>query len=498
MLLDANDLDHGAVLDADLCIAGAGAAGITLALQFLDSGRSVLLLEGGGLKRETDVQNLYAGTSDEPLADGYPLMSRLRLLGGTTNHWIGACLTFDPIDFTARDWVPDSGWPFERSELRPYYMRAAEVAGISPPAFDDVDPTLFEGSMIGVKQTQGHARRFGEVYREQLEEAPALRLVLNANVVRVALGQDAGSVEQLDLATLGGKRLAARAKCFVLALGGIENSRMLLVSDDVQSTGVGNAHDLVGRYWMDHSGFPVAAVCVSDRDRTLVTYRPQGGRVLRLNEEIQRRHRLVNCGLMFNHVPLIEDTRHALLRDGAWQRLAPYLEDSGIRPESSLLGRFDRHRDDKLYYRRFSLLPEQIPTPDSRVTLGTAEDPFGLRRVHMQWSLPPETYRTARKTAELFAEDLGRRGLGRVAVDFDALEGAVYQPGFHHMGGTRMHPDPRQGVVDGQCRVHSVANLYLAGSSVFPTSSYANPTFTILAMTLRLADYLASRLGREA
>ncbi len=499
MLLNANDFDDGTVLEADLCIAGAGAAGITLALQFLDSPVSVVVLEGGGERRSEPSQDLYAGTCDQPLARTYPRMSRLRLLGGTTNHWLGACLTLDPIDFAARDWMPDSGWPFDRTELDPYYLRAAGVVGIDEPALDGADPPLYEGSVVGLKQVQGRATRFGQEFREPLAAASNLRLLLHANVVRVGLRAGTGSVEQLDVATLHGRRLAVRARHFVLALGGIENSRMLLISDDVQAGGVGNGHDLVGRYFMDHAGFPVAEICISDRDRKLVDYRPLGGRVFRLNEPTQRRHRLDNCSLVFDQVPEIEDTRHFLLQDGAWERLAPYLEDRGALPESSVLGRLAKHAadEDKLFHKRFSVLPEQPPTPSSRVVLGDEADPFGNRRVHLSWSLPPAMYRTARRTAELFAAELGRRGLGRVALDVEALEGEVYQPGFHHMGGTRMHADPRRGVVDGDSRVHGVDNLYVAGSSVFPTSGYANPTFTIVALTLRLADHLAARLGRE-
>ncbi len=500
MLLNANDIDDGSVLETDVCIAGAGAAGITLALRFADAGMPVVVLEGGGENRSVPSQDLYDGTCDDPLAGAYPRASRLRHLGGTTNHWLGACLTLDPIDFSAREWMPDSGWPFDRAELEPYYLRAAEIVGIDPPSLDDTYPPLYDGSIVELKQVQGRATRFGLEYKEPLAAAPNLRLLLHANVIRVGLHAGAGSVEQLDVATLGGKRFAVRARCFVLALGGIENSRMLLISDDVQADGVGNGHDLVGRYFMDHSGFPLAEVCVSDRDRRLIDYRPQGGRVFRLNEQTQRLHRLDNCSLVFDQIPETEDTRHFLLQDGAWERLAPYLRDQGALPESSVLGRLAKHAagEDRLFHRRFGVQPEQPPTPNSRVTLGDEADPFGNRRVHLSWSVPAAVYRTARRTVELFAIELGRRGLGRVALDVEALEGAVYQPGFHHMGGTRMHDDPRRGVVDRDSRVHGIDNLYLAGSSVFPTSGYANPTFTIVALALRLAGHLAARLEKAA
>ncbi len=501
MLHSAHDIDDGAVLETDLCIAGAGAAGISLALQLAGTGAGVVMLEGGGERRSLPSQELYAGTCDAPIADNYLMASRLRLLGGTTNHWIGACLALDANDMEARDWVPDSGWPIDRGELDPYYLRANRVLGIEPFHIAE-DLPLYDGSRVVVKHFRVRPTRFGIEHRPALDAAANLRLLLHANVIRVALATDGGSVDRLEVASDSG-RFSVRARHFVLALGGIENARMLLVSDDVHVGGVGNRHDLVGRYFMDHPDFPIAEVCISDRDlavRQSPHYQTRGARDFRLSEEVQREHRLLNCIMSVGAVPQVEDTRHALLRDGAWQRLKPYLEERGGFPRSSMLDRLGRSfaGEDNLYFRRFSLRPECPPMRDSRVTLSDDEDPFGNRRAHLSWLLPPEVYDTVRRTTELFAIEVGRRGLGRVALDLGALERQTYSPGFHHMGGTRMHDDPRHGVVDRQCRVHGVANLYLAGSSVFPAAGYANPTLTIVALALRLADHLESRLGGTA
>lgn len=502
MLLSADDVDDGAVLETDLCIAGAGAAGITLALQFAGTGTDVVLLEGGGERRSQRSQSLYAGTCEAPIHDNYLLGSRLRLLGGTTNHWIGACLALDPNDMEARDWVPDSGWPIDRAELDPYYLRATRVLGIEPFHMAE-DLPLYDGSRVVFKHLRVRPTRFGSEYRPALEAAANLRLLLHANVVRVSLVENGGRVDRLQVAATGGRRFTVRARNVVLALGGIENSRMLLISDDVQAGGIGNQHDLVGRYFMDHPDFPLAEICISDQDWTLGDNpheASRGRRAYRLGEDVQRRHRLLNCLMSVGTVPLIEDTRHALLRNVAWQRLEPYLKQRGGVPDSSMLDRLGRTitGDERLYYRRFSLRPESPAKYHSRVTLGEQEDPFGNRRPHLSWLPPPEVYDTVRRTTELFALEVGRRGLGRVALDLGALERQTYSPGFHHMGGTRMHDDPRHGVVDRHGRVHGVENLYLAGSSVFPAAGYANPTFTIVALALRLADHLARDTGSRA
>ena len=502
MLHSANDVDDGAVLETDLCIAGAGATGITLALRFAGTPTGVVLLEGGGEGRAPGSQALYAGTCEAPLDDSYLSASRLRLLGGTTNHWIGACLALDPIDMEARDWVPDSGWPIQRGELDPYYHRACGVLGIEPFHLGE-DLPLYDGSTSVLKYLRVRPTRFGIEHRPALETAANLRLVLEANVIRVALADGGERVDRLEVAAVGERRFAVRARHFVLALGGIENSRMLLISDDVQAGGVGNRHDLVGRYFMDHPDFPIAEVCISDRDLSLKKnprYETHGHRNFRLSEGLQRRHRLLNCMMSIGGVPQVEDTRHALLRDGAWQRLKPYLEEQGGFPRSSALGRLGRTfaGEDRLHHRRFSLRPESPPVRDSRVTLSERVDPYGNRRTHLSWQPPSQVYDTVKRTVELFAVEVGRRGLGRVRLDLEALERETWSPGFHHMGGTRMHDDPRHGVVDRQCRVHGVANLFIAGSSVFPAAGYANPTYTIVALALRLAEHLERKLGRPA
>ena len=493
----------GATVDTDLCILGAGAAGITVALEFVNSKHAVVLLEGGGETRSQTSQELYAGTCDEPIVDNYLRFSRLRFLGGTTNHWLGACPALDPVDFEYRDWLPDSGWPFSRGDIQEHYLRAADILSIPAPGLVDNDPPLTAGSQVAVNQFPVRAIRFGQEYRNDLASAPNLQAVINANAIHLGLEPSGRTVERVDVATAEDKRFSVRASQFVLALGGIENSRMLLTSRDVQTLGVGNDWDVVGRYFMDHMGFPFGRICVSDRDQQLVQVANGFGRVFRLSTEYQHRKRLYNCALRLGTIPETEDTRHFLLTEGAWGRLAPYIKEAGLKPSRSLLARDLKETNDNrpLFLGQFELVSEQPPTANSRIVLGNEKDRFGNLKVHLRWSPSQEIHRTARMTAKIFAHEVGRAGLGRVAVDFELLEkaigqGTVYQPGFHHMGGTRMNENPRKGVVNSQCRVHGVDNLYVAGSSVFPTSGWANPTFTIVALAIRLSDHLATRFEK--
>lgn len=501
MRIDASEIAADSVVEADVCIAGAGAAGITLARELSRGPHSVCLLEGGGLQRDTDSQDLYRGQAVAPLADVYLHGSRLRYLGGTTNHWLGFCRPLDKIDLAPRPWVPHSGWPFSRETLDPFYRRAAEVCQVEdnfpprrpltatpPPGSTGNDPT------VGATYFQANPVRFGKAYRKDLEEAANLRLLLHANLVHIQLDESGRRVDHLVVAASPERRpehrFRVRARAFVLALGGIENPRLLLLSKDRHRTGVGNANDLVGRFFMDHPVYSVASVCV--RGETFFSKMPDDVPspypAFVLTEEEQRRRRILNCSLSFGLVPEVEDIRHQLLTQGAWEALEPYLTQNSWKPSA------DSGDEQPLYFTRFDIRPESRPDPENRVTLSDERDALSLPRARLRWLLGDLEVATVRQSFEAVAREAGAAGLGRFRLEPDILLEQGYSPGFHHMGTTRMHDDPLQGVVDRDARVHGVQNLFVAGSSVFPTVGYANPTFTIVALALRLADHLTERL----
>ncbi len=498
MLIDANQLDDGAVIEKDLCILGAGAAGIALALEFSGHGFSVALLEGGGFERDAESQALYEGVCEPPLIDPYLPASRLRYFGGTTNHWLGYCRPFDDIDFEQREWVPHSGWPITRATLEPFYRRAAAVCKVAPD-FAGIEPLIAEpANRIWTFPFHIAPLRFGYAYRGVLVDATDIEVFLHANALRLALRPNGDSVDHVEVAASGDRRFQVRAKAFVLALGGIENARMLLVSDDVQSQGVGNQHDQVGRYFMDHPIFPVAQICTSHTSGPFTDLSVRNtdtwARSFRLADGEQERSRILNGCLSFNLIPQVEDVRQQLLTKKSWDTVEAYLaaEEQAGR-EVTVIGR--EGEDPALFFSRFDVRAEHAPNPDSRVTLDHEVDRFGLRRVRLDWRMQAIDFESVRRAVEVLAEDAGRFGWGRVRLAPDIDLERSYSPGFHHMGATRMQEDPKHGVVDRNCMVHGVKNLGIAGSSVFCTSGYANPTFSLVALAVRLADHLQKRLG---
>ena len=491
MIHDTKELETGTSIEADVCIVGAGAAGISLALELANQGRSVAFLEGGGRESSPESQELYHGKADAPLQNSYLFFSRLRFFGGTTNHWTGCCLPLDPLDFEARPWVPESGWPFSRDELEPFYARAATTCGIDGQVVMSEPELLGESRVLARRPQVLNPVRFGSHYESELSKAPNLDLYLHANVIQIHLRANGAGVDWLEVATDEGKRFRAQARAYVLAMGAIENARLMLCSTGVHGSGVGNQEGLVGRYYMDHPAYEIGTICARGESPLLTPNRWGSEYRYLLTPEIQEREELLNCSLDFRELIEVEDPFQELAAEGVWQWTSGYLEEGGLAVNETVPARSGA---DLYHLRTFGFRPEQPPTRDSRVELGEKKDRFGLPRAHLRWRLPPSVVETVERTAELVSRELGRLGYGRLLVE--SIEGV--NAGYHHAGTTRMAPDPRRGVVDADCKVHGVGDLYVAGGSVFPTCGDANPTFTIVALALRLADHLAGRLAREA
>ena len=486
MIVDSRTVPDGSLIDCDLCIVGAGAAGITIAREFLGRPVRIALLESGHLTPDAKTQSLYAG---EVIERRYFELdaARSRCFGGTTNVWTGECRPLDAQDFEMRDWVPASGWPFGLDELLPFYEKAQSVCQLGPYGYtaDDwrehgVRPMAIEGERVQSYAFQySPPTRFGDVYRDELRHAPNVVTYLGANVVDLETPAPPQQVSAVEVACLTGTRFRVAARAFVLATGGIENARLLLLADRVQSGGLGNGNDLVGRYFMEHLYLDAAAEIRVRGDAITDFYtsghRVQGRRVrgiLGLAPEVRRREGLTNyCGV------IVEPGSSPLTR------LRKAIEN--VRGGSTR----------RTYFIKNAM--EQAPNSDSRVTLGQERDRLGCRRTLLRWRLSSLDKFTVHRAHAILAEDLSRSGLGEMESSMGrevdpwpiALRGAR-----HHMGTTRMHADPRRGVVDPDCRVHGIANLYVAGSSVFPTSGAANPTLTIVALALRLAAHLQHRL----
>ena len=514
-LLDARELPAEHRIDCDVCIVGSGAAGLGLAHALEGSSLRVVVLESGGLEPDPATTALHAGEivglSDFPLDQ-----SRLRYFGGTTNHWTAFVRPFDPLDFEARDWIPDSGWPFSRADLDPYYERARSFLGLPERAFD-VDawvreraaPWRFEGGRVETRMLQivpESRRRLGPLHREALERSKNVDVYLHANVLEVLPNAEVSRVHELLVANGPERRVRIRAGRFVLAAGGIENARLLLLSSSVAPKGLGNDRDLVGRTFANHPEAGTTALLVANLDvappglyEPGVT-RADGGvsrGYLQLSPVLQRKARLAGCWLQ----PALLGRRRPRRRSDVGQ---PLPVAGSTDPDQDGVARALAELDERLDTRGVRLAKAATgnllvkafvePTPErsSRVRLGDARDAFGQRKVVLDWKLHADDERHLRRSLRALAREVGASGIGRIQVTFPkrGFAAVEHRGSFHHMGTTRMHSDPARGVVDADGRVHGLANLFVAGSSVFPTFGTANPTLTILALTFRLADHL--------
>lgn len=526
MINDARGLEDGAELAADICIVGAGAAGITLARELAGGPLKVCILESGGLTLEPRTQELYRGKNV-----GWPYYDldvlRLRYFGGTTNHWSGVCRPLDDIDFAARPWVPLSGWPFRKADLDPYYRRAHELCDLGPYDYSverwegpgrprlPLDARRLETTMCQLSPPT----RFGQKYRSLLAQSANIAVYLHANAVDMVPAESGRALSRVRAATLEGTRFTVRAREFVLATGAIENVRLLLVSGGAAG-GLGNDRDLVGRYFMEHLGFPAGLLIPASERLSFELYTGyasmdgsgvKGQAYLTLPERVLREERLLNVRSWLPNA-----TELAALRGSseAVESVFGLIGGLGDGYTAERLEHIESHLDEvAIYgYRRLfapSALDahwlyfhmEQPPNRDSRVTLGDERDELGLPRVRLDWEIGDLARDAFKRSARLMAQEIGRAGVGRVKMivtdphtGWPTIDSGL-RGAWHQMGTTRMHPDPALGVVDADCRLHGFENFYIGGSSVFPTGGYTNPTLTIVALAVRLADHLKSRFA---
>ncbi|MBT4116031.1 MAG: GMC family oxidoreductase [Rhodospirillaceae bacterium] len=531
MILDLRELADGQSFEADICVIGTGPAAMSFALQYLGaSGIKIIMVESGGLESESDVQELYEGLSDGiDLPNGLD-GSRLRFFGGSSNCWAGACTPLDTIDFEARPWVPGSGWPITRDDLLPHYATAQGICNAGPFIYDDrnLNPADRDRKIPFArdKLETGYWRfsaepRFGSFYRDRINNAANVTTILHANATGLNANGAADHVDSLSLRSLTGKKATVRARHFVLACGGIENARILLYSNGAQTAGLGNGKDMVGRYFMDHPVAPIATIIGDEDDKRLKFYNlfndpgPQANGtdvnlIIKLPASFQRKNEVLNsAAFIVDHEPAFSEGMMAAvrLRNAYRQKRLP--EDlSGdvmdvIRDLDDVIintyNRFFRYGERRTRL-AIKIQGEQQPNQDSRVQLSDKRDALGLPQTKLTWKLSELDRKSVDVLARVLAAELARLDIARTRLDDWTQEeaGALFpsdlRGGVHHTGTTRMSADANTGVVDKNCRVHSVDNLFIAGSSVFPTNSWANPTLTISALAVRLAGHVKSIL----
>jgi choline dehydrogenase-like flavoprotein len=512
----------------DLVIVGAGPAGITIAKEFAQHrAKSVCLVESGGLDFSAAAQELSRGES-VGLFYGVELEGcRYRRFGGSMNARYDrtatpALIAMSPLDFEKRPWVPFSGWPFAFSDLSRHFQHARALTGIrgEEENWETEDrPFLpFDPAHLRTCVWQGKPGfNFGREYLNDIRQAANIRLLLDTTVVEILTEASDGRATGVRAVGADGSRFDIAGKVVVLACGGIENARMLLLSTSSAPAGLGNGHDLVGRFFMEHPHVSSASLHFTGSRRWEASYKSHvvDGIGIRpgicLSEDVQKRQEVLNYSAIVVDEFLVDASTHAVSpgyvalkelvarlagRDvytpGDFSGLGTILAD-GPAVVRGLINRA-RGRNGAIFTRS-----EQAPNPESRVTLSEQRDRLGLRKVRLDWRLTDADKRTIRVAVAELEREFSRLGLGKVIPQPWLVEDEHSWPpwvcgGDHHIGTTRMANSPREGVVDPNCQVFGVTNLYVAGSSVFPTGGFANSTLTLVALAHRLAEHLVAKL----
>ncbi|NJN16609.1 MAG: GMC family oxidoreductase [Oscillochloris sp.] len=529
MIRDSEDLQESAELWAEVAIVGAGFAGLELATYLGRHGVNVVLLESGREQFDPQIQALAATKSvgkqlrtpdpDSPFTPYLPPIFRgefrIRQFGGTSNIWTGKWRTFDELDFAERPWIPHSGWPISRAEIAPFYCQIAQDYKLGDfAAFAHSRPYRAAETALapaGLKLSfhywEQTASRPAGIHRQTLQQLPNVDLILGANATEIVLDPKLEQVESIVFQSLDGRRFSLSAATFVLAVGGLEGARLMLASNRQLPAGIGNQHGLVGRFHMDHPkskrarlqpGPALAAIA----EWTQTQPRPRFHVSLSLDDATQQARQILNHAIYLSPVyaylvdypqQQVERLKRALAQSQVGEMIAAAFDllRSPRLIQKILQRRKYADRGGPIAYYQGSMYVEQAPNHESALHLSEERDALGLPKLLINWQLTDFDHTSFQTTLGCLVDAFQRAGLGK--LDFGpeplTLDDAMVDAA-HHIGATRMAATPERGVVDANCKVFGVENLYIASSSVFPTGHSAAPTLTILALARRLGVHL--------
>jgi len=461
----------------DICIVGSGPAGITLALNLANSGKTVLLLEGGGLEYSSDSQSLYECESTGH--EAWPKHTRLRYFGGTSNHWSGRCRPFEASDFSQRQLNSLPGWPISYSEIAPLLPGAMEILDLDVSrGFQAINGDLPGNHFDPDAFAKSPPTRFKSKYIDQITESKNIDCFYNATALDIRLDNTHQIVNHIEIANQRSQTISAKAGTFILCLGGIETPRFLLNCNKQISAGIGNTSNMVGRCFMEHLNVPMGSFLYEDpkefsklqfftNDRFC-----ESSNIGKSNVTMS----IVNSVKSYGRTKAIKTFFKSLACQMQIEDKVQFISDFNC-PGMGTIG----------------TLIEQAPNLKSRITLSEKKDIYGLKKANLDWQISEYDRRTIRQIGLSMAKDFSKSGLGKIRLaDFmlDTNLDIKYGHHAHHMGTTRMAEDANYGVVDRNLKVHDLGNLYIAGSSVFSTGGACNPTMPIIQLCLRLTDHL--------
>lgn len=539
MLIDGRNISEHQQLETEICIVGGGPAGITIASEFINTKLEIVLIESGGLKFDPAIQSLSECkviSIDQSDIKNF----RRRQMGGNAHAWNAPvdrktagwrCLPLDKLDFESRDWIPHSGWPFKRQDLEPYYDRAHQMCGLSRfnyavEDWQQPDSLPLFTSSQHLKTTISHYAQssiFTDYYPQKIQRANNIKTLIHSTVLNIETNPTGRDVTNLQVASVTGNRFKVSAKIFVLAAGGIENARLLLLSNNHHQSGLGNQHDLVGRFFMDHPQVDLGLFIpfsrqFFNRTRLYDIHDVNGSSILggiSLKTQRLMQEKLPNHGIHLYptyHGDLAQAKfSFKTVKNNLTQAKIP--DKINYHFDNIISGR--KYFTDVIFWKTWRLLSdhslgrwsfspyektrfsaikltcqlEQIPLASNRIILTSEQDYFGQNKIELRWRLGNQEINSLNKITGIVKQELDHSGLGYFHREDQPFPQDFQQlSGHHHLGTTRMHLNPKYGVVNPDCRIHGINNLFIGGSSVFPTGGYANPTLTIVALAIRLAD----------
>jgi choline dehydrogenase-like flavoprotein len=525
MFVDFADHPRSSTLTTDICLVGAGVMGLALATHLLrHTSRRIVLVEQGGLI-DTDALSEVPEELNNGDIDSGIRHSRAQGFGGSSRRWGGEALPFLPTDLYARD-ANDlrNSWPLTFDELKPYYQMSADFLRLSSIPFeaDLWNNNLFNQWFGATQKLEINFSKHSPIaylanqYRSLFSRSRQATCLIHAKVVEILLDATGRRAQALRVRSAAGQEALLQAQMIVLCSGGIENPRLLLASKQGDRHGIGNQQDLVGRYYQDHVGFYGARLEPINFGlfKHLFASFLSGNQKYLPKLQLSQQHQLAHGFLNVTGNIAVEDNDHSPLQiarrltNTLKSRQAGSADWNDVRrlvlsPQSFLpvISSSLRGRVYFPYQANYFLIgnAESEPLWDSRILLSDLRDDHGMAKPLVQWRVSERTREALCAYFGAVKTTLEGAGIAKVIVTPFLHDPNLpwKQKGYslyHHMGATRMAHSPREGVVDGHCRVHGVDNLYVAGTSVLPTGSASNPTFTALALTFRLGQHLVHQL----
>lgn len=513
MIIDFNDASTPLSLDADICVIGSGAASLAILTKLYNTSYKVVVLEAGGEQITSQNQEPYQVITPFNSFDGAN-NGRFRVFGGSTTRWGGQSLPLDRIDFTRREWLPNTGWPIHYDSVYKYYRNVDHFLNLDPADYDkDIFALLKEKPLKNVEELQFRFSKWSplpnlrEQYRKEIEKSANITLIKNGNVTNLILTSDHTAIDSVVYKNFSQKSGIIKSKRFVLACGGIENARILLASNTQLPGGVGNDNDLVGRFLQDHPRAEVGSLVSGKKQQSYLNYFYMGRtRIMPrffFSDDFQKKHKILNSSAFVEFYTKDDDV-FTIAKEIYRKQIRGQLSVKEFKlalklvknlPELLLIAKH-YYINRKVYTpnarARLNIMTESQALWENTISLSSEVDALGMPRAVVKWKLDDKVRHTFLTATEMISNYLNMAGIGKIEID-NWLHSESWQAHIrdskHHIGTTRMASTPKEGVVDENCKVFGIRNLYIAGSSVFPTSGQSNPTTTLIALAFRLGDH---------